>query len=396
MNSKIFGGIFLAAVLPLSGCGKKKDDKKGVGASTFPDIYTTVKKSIPSFTKTSLAPSNQFYNPNMNMILTGTVPSSSANFGASTDWTTVSGASSNTIGQLLTDAGQSGTIKSLWTLLAGVQGTITSINTDLADENGEPTNCTAIPNTTNATTPFWSTATGSIVTIADAGKYTCYIESNNAITAFGRKAIEGAAASCTDKFEYYVLQTYAADDAPTSGTDTSYGATSDAGSSMRFYYHGCDKSIKLQIASTSQYSGGTEFSLRTEVTGNIDTSAFTMRASWIDITSNGGGAFNSIVANGTTFKVGDTNGSFLIGDLIGNCPTSSTCETPAGQYNYCIENTGATTTSMAVAAANTTCSGNSTLASGYTGLTPITDASTTSTAGLPRTLFTVSKAAMGL
>ena len=150
------------------------------------------------------------------------------------------------------------------------------------------------------------------------------------------------------------------------------------------------------MASFTKYSGGTEFSIRTEVQGNIATSAFTMRAAWIDITSSGGGGVYSIVGNGTTFKVGSTNGTFLVGDLVGNCPTSTTCVAPTGAFNYCIENTGSATSSMAVASANTTCSGNATLASAYTGLTPITDIAVSGTVGIPRALFTVTTAAMAL
>ena len=380
--------------LTLAACSKKDDDSSG-GSGSFPNIYTATKLAVPSFAATTLTSdlsSNLQYAPSF---LAGAVPSISTNFGAAADWTTVSGASSNTIGQLLRDAGVGGTVKSLWTLLSGVQGTIQTVNTDWADSAGEPKNCTAIPSTTNVTTPYWNTATGSIVTIADSGKYKCYVQTGDAITVFGRHKIEGAATTCTDAFEYYISSAYASTVA-TTGTATSYGATSTGGSASRFYYHGCDKTIKLQLASMTKYSGGTEFSLRTEVNGNVGTANFTMRSAWVDITSNGGGAVNSIVGTGSTFKVGSTNGTFLIGDLVGNCGTSTTCVAPTGAFNYCIENTGASSTSMAVASANTSCTGNATLSAAYAALTPITDTSASNTAGVPRTIFTVSKAAMNL
>ena len=379
--------------LALAACSKKDDDDSSTGSSSFPNIYNTTKLAVPSFTSTTLTSNmnlSDLYTPSF---LAGAVPSTATNFGTSTDWATVSGASSNTIGQLLRDAGASGTVKSLWTLLNGVQGTIQTINTDWADSAGEAANCTSIPSTTNVTTPYWNTATGSIVTIADSGKYKCYVQVGDAITAFGRHKIEGAAATCTDAFEYYIASAYAST-VPTTGVATSYGTTSTGASASRFYYHGCDKTIKLQLASMTKYSGGTEFSLRTEVNGNVGTSNFTMRSAWVDITSNGGGSANSIVGTGTTFKSGSTNGTFLIGDLVGNCPTSTTCATPTGAFNYCIENTGATSTTMAVASATTSCTGSATLAAAYAALTPITDTSATNTAGVPRTVFTVSKASM--
>jgi hypothetical protein len=387
--------VWALTFLSLAACSKKDDDSSAGGSSSFPNIYNATKLAVPSFTSTTLASNLNSDKIFASSFLAGAVPSTTTNFGTAADWSTVSGASSNTIGQLLRDAGASGTGKSLWTLLSQVQGTVQTINTDWADSAGEAANCTAIPSTTSVTTPYWNTATGSIVTIADSGKYKCYVQNGDAITVFGRHKIEGAATTCTDAFEYYISSAYAAT-VPTTGTSTSYGATSTGGSASRFYYHGCDKTIKLQLASMTKYSGGTEFSLRTEVNGNVETSNFTIRSAWVDITSSGGGSANSIVGTGTTFKVGSTNGTFFIGDLVGNCPTSTTCATPTGAFNYCIENTGAANTTMAVASANTTCTGNATLSAAYAALTPITDTSASNTAGVPREIFTVSKAAMNL
>ena len=146
----------------------------------------------------------------------------------------------------------------------------------------------------------------------------------------------------------------------------------------------------------TKYSGGTEFSLRTEVSGNTGTSSFTFRSAWVDITSTGGGSVNSIVGTGTTFKVGSTNGTFLVGDLVGNCPTSTTCATPTGAFNYCVENSGTGTTTFAVASSSTTCSGNATLSATYDAITPITNTAADNKDGVPRSTFTVSKTTMGL
>jgi hypothetical protein len=383
-NFAILLSVFVAA-----GCGQKDDDDDDKGSGTYPNFYSASKLAVPNFQRTSIGLSSLV---TKNFNLAGAVPSTTTNFGSATDWSNVIAANSNTLGQLLVDAGPSGTMKSLWTILSQAQSTIDGINTNNSDVTGNPANCTALTSANTVVTPFWNTATDSIVSIADTGKYTCYTENNGTITAFGRSPVTTPPATCTDAFEYYVVTAYGLT-GPNS-SDPSYGATRDGGSATRFYYHGCDKTLKLQIAAHTKYSGGAEFSLRTEVEGNTGTSAFKMRSAWVDISGTGGGSMNSIVGNGTTFSVGGTNGSFLIGDLVGNCPTATSCSAPTGAFNYCVSNTGATSTTMSVAA-TTTCSENTTMASGYTSMTPITDATGT-TAGVPRALFSVSKAAMGL
>jgi hypothetical protein len=325
----------------------------------------------------------------------GAVPSTDANFGDDEDWTAAIAPTNNGIGQFLRDAGASGTVKSLWTVLRQTQETIDWINSTHADENGEPKDCTAIDAKTNVNTPFWSTATGVVADIDDTGKYKCYVENDGMISAFGRHAITSPADSCTDPYEYYVVTASAQEDQPTQGADIdNYGATSDGGNVSRFHYHGCDRSITVQLATFTQYSGGTEFSLRTEIEGNVGTSAFKMRSAWVDILAAGGGGVSTLVANGTTFKVGSSNGKFLIGELYGDCPTATTCAAPTGKFNFCVKNTGATTSTMGLADDTATCTDNATIADTYTDLTPIVDSG--DAAGIPRELFTVTKAEMGL
>ncbi|MEK7690961.1 MAG: hypothetical protein AAB425_08060, partial [Bdellovibrionota bacterium] len=294
------------------------------------------------------------------------------------------------LGQVLLDAGLLGTVKSMYVVLTHAQSSVDTINTTYSDSTGAPTGCTAIAASTQVKAPFFDTATNAAFNAwSDAGKYTCYSDSNSVFSIFGRVAVAAPTAGCTDAFEYYVMTASSQNDAVNADQVATRGATVDGSSVQRLYFHGCSKDIKIAYAQSTKYVAGPEFSSRTEISGNADTSAFSMRSHFIDSDVNYA-SHTTIVGTGKSkgTGTGSSAGRFIMGHRTDNCGTganSTTC-TLGTMSSYCAANTG-TANTYAVETDTTLCAD---LTTAYEAITPLL------MSDLPSGYFEVSKTTLGL
>ena len=336
------------------------------GAGSFPNFYTAVQDSAPSIASSSLQMHPEEYW--IDSMFSTATPDTSA---SDTDWSTVAATTANLYGQVLVDSGLTGPVKSIYVVLAQAQSNLSTINSTYSDSDGGVKDCTAIPSTTNVTTPFFATATNAAFNnFDDAGKYTCYVSTAGTpgnIQVFGRQAIASPSAGCTDAYEYYFLYASSADDQENTEQVETRGVTKDFASVQRFYYNGCSKDFKLFYNQTTAYVAGVEFSSRTELNGNVTDHTFSMRVAYIDMTTSTNGNFYSFIGEGKAKKTAATDADtyFWVGHKEHTCSASETCAAATGFGNYCLKNEGVSNT-YSVASAASDCSDYATAYNAYT------------------------------
>ncbi len=331
----------LASVALLAGC----NDSSNSGSSSDTDSTNPPGEGFPSF----YALTQEVLPAGMEAALTATRTAREAlpsDYTADADeFTRAFSVSENYIGQVLNDAGPSGPVKSMFVLLAQADNLMDTLNSQYTDEDGNPTNCTEIAAETSVTTPFFDTADNPPFNAwDDAGKYTCYVEEDSERRLFGRQLIADAAEDCTDPYEYFVMSASSVDDEENTENVEERGSTRDLAVLQKFYYNGCSKDLQLAFAQSTLYSAGVEFSSRSEISGNVSTHTFSLRADYIDAAPSYADHI-TLAGTGTSQLDEGTTGSaahFVMGyrsDNCGNSDDSSVCTTGTAR-TFCVKNEG--------------------------------------------------------
>lgn len=350
LSNRKFLVLVVAVSLAATACGgHDHDGDKDKATGTFPSFYKLAKETLPLTGESgdSLVMRTSLIGDGPNLGAAATFPSSYNT--SSSDFDSAFATSSNAIGQVMYDAGPDGTVKSLFTVLSHVDSTMELINSTYSDADGNVDNCTAISASTAVTVPFFAT-NAPLNDWDDSGKYQCYVEDDGSMIVFGRHAIASPSAGCSDAFEYYVVDAGGAEDKANTSETATRGTSLDLASVKKFYYNGCSKELKVAYFQTTQYSGGPEFTSRTEFTGNADSRTFTLRSAFFDIGVNSDGSiygtFASIAGTGTSKKAAtaDSAVNFTMGYVTQNCTGTNyrTCTdaapTASGPQTFCVKN----------------------------------------------------------
>ncbi len=370
----------LLGILFISACSSSNSSGPG-----FPNIGSVTRSAVPVLASNSSSTA-------LNRAYTAAVPDTSTISTLLSEWNTAIDPQQDLIGTIFGDFGAQGTVKSIFVVMDSAGNALNQVNSNLINSDGSLRNCTTLPDNTTITVPFFS-AVDSTLTSIDSSRYKCYSKrSDNDFTFVGVHPIESPPENCTNAFTYHYLATSRVEGEPNTEQVESRGATVDRASVLQIEYNACSKDFKINAASHTRYELGVGFFPRTEIVGNAETSRFSIRVAYIDITDNTNTIFISSLGHGRSRKVGDTNGRFLIGynrDFAGD-NTSPVTFSGEGK-NFCVKNEEAARTGIALDTENT-CDSDASLVDAYLALSLILD-----TEGeMPRSLFAVTAAALGI